>query len=299
MRPIIREFTVAGPHGDGRNPFLNQDGAFLGHGTPLLEKDSSGYWTPRPQSELERLLSIGYGIPISLDNRMGGLKATARALNKGDRCLATIALVHTAFPPLPDGDFAQQMAKADNLTKYRPDQARVPAGNPQGGQWTTDGGAGYTPLPAAELDPDHTPLRAAELVPAAYNGVYHDQVVARLVDIFRTHGSIVETQVPFTSIDGRYTAIADIVVKNPKGKDDIYIVEVKTGGQPGYTVNQRHVYTLAPVGRHIVSYSPKIKSFGYAPGAPLPPIEVDQVYASPGKPYDVTPLPPEYLKMLA
>lgn len=287
MHPLIREFTVAGPRGDGRNPFLNQNGAFLGHGTPLLEKDSSGQWTPRPQRELERLLSIGYGCPISLDDRMGGLKATAHALNKGDRCLAAIALVHTALPPLPNEDLAQQMARIDNLTKYRPDQPRVPAGSPEGGQWTAEGETGHISLSAAELDP------------AAYNGVYHDQVVARLVDIFRANGAIVETQISFTSIDGKYTAIADIVVKNPKGKDDIYIVEVKTGQQPTYTLNQRHVYTLAPVGGHIVSYSPKIASFGYAPGAPLPPIRVDQVYASPGKPYDVTPLPPEYLKMLA
>jgi hypothetical protein len=44
------------------------------------------------------------------------------------------------YGPLEDG--------GDELSrKYRPDQPRVPAGNPDGGQWTSDDGAGAKPDP--------------------------------------------------------------------------------------------------------------------------------------------------------
>jgi len=77
-----------------------KDGLFLGN-TPLLERRAEGF-TPRPQNDLERLFSRGYGLAASLDRVMGGLAAVAAALNAGDLCRARIAAVHLRIPNLPD-----------------------------------------------------------------------------------------------------------------------------------------------------------------------------------------------------
>ena len=46
------------------------------------------------------------------------------------------------------------------LRAYDPGQPRVPAGNPDGGQWTSDGGGGDGSVQVAELLPDpHDPNR--------------------------------------------------------------------------------------------------------------------------------------------
>jgi hypothetical protein len=152
--PHIREFRLAGPQGDGLHAYLNDEGAFIGFGTPLVEKDHSGTWRPRPLAELDTMLKIGYDDPVPAQRRMGNLEAVARALNKGDRALAAILLVHAEFPPLPDRFAAERMNKAYLLDKdYNPDQPRVPAGNSDGGQWTREGGDGGTkPIRVADSD---------------------------------------------------------------------------------------------------------------------------------------------------
>lgn len=149
--PFILEFKLGGSRGDGRHPYVNPTGAFLGQGVPLLEKDALGRWRPRRQSTLEKLMGIGYGAegPLALGWRVAQLGCVAQALNKGDLCLASISLVHMALPPLPSGAHACAMAKADGLVvKSWEDEARVPAGNPDGGQWT--GGSEQLHLPPGE-----------------------------------------------------------------------------------------------------------------------------------------------------
>ncbi len=72
-------------------------------------------------------------------------------MNRGDKALAAIALVHTEFPPLPDESGARRMRWLDTMLKYNPDELRVPAGEPGGGRWTTEGG-----INAGETDPQST-----------------------------------------------------------------------------------------------------------------------------------------------
>lgn len=84
--PQIREFRLAKGRPDGLHPFLNDAGAFLADGTPLLERDGAGTWRPR---------SLG-----GLADRRDSLATIAKALNRGDRSLAAIALVQAEFPPL-------------------------------------------------------------------------------------------------------------------------------------------------------------------------------------------------------
>lgn len=151
---LIREFRLGGSNGDGSHPYVNEGGAFLGRGVPLLEQDGIGRWRARPRSMLEKLLRVGYGVPVDLGWRATQLGYVAQALNKGDLCLARISLVRAELPPLPNGDRARAMAKADGLLiKGNPDwedEPRIPAGNPDGGQWTTGEDSGRLKLPPGD-----------------------------------------------------------------------------------------------------------------------------------------------------
>ena len=134
--PFLREFKLAGEDGDGRWPYLNDDGAFLGEGVALVERDAHGLWRTRPREALQRLLDIGYGGGIDADRRIGALDSVARALNAKDKARAAMTLVHAGLPPLTDPERARKMAQANALLKYSPDQPRVPAGEPDGGEWS-------------------------------------------------------------------------------------------------------------------------------------------------------------------
>jgi hypothetical protein len=150
--PAVREFKIAGPKGDGRHAYLNENGVFIGRGTPLLEKDADGRWRPRQRQLLESLLTKGYGGEVDLESRMSGLRSVAAALNKGDIGLARIALVLAQFPPLPNAEGGCEMAEAYSLfVKYSDDQPRAARGSPEGGRWisadsgqsgTAEGGGG-------------------------------------------------------------------------------------------------------------------------------------------------------------
>lgn len=137
----VREFKLGGSKGDGLHPYLNDEGVFHGRAVPLLEKDGLGRWQPRPQTVLEVLFDLGYGVRLDVGRRMTRLASVARAMNRGDRCLAAISLVHMELPALPGQARARLMAHADELLKFNPSEPRVPAGSRDGGEWTSDGGA--------------------------------------------------------------------------------------------------------------------------------------------------------------
>lgn len=64
--PFVREFKLAGSGGDGRHSYVDKNGAFIGQGTPLLERDVRGQWKPRAEADIEGLLSRGYGAVFKL-----------------------------------------------------------------------------------------------------------------------------------------------------------------------------------------------------------------------------------------
>jgi predicted chitinase len=157
--PFLRKYGLASAEGgDGRQAYVNADGAFIGVGVPLLARDADGRFRPRDGVVLEALLAKGYGAPVELGWRVARLRRVAEALNKGDLALAGISLLHLDLPPLPSDEHARSMAEADDLLAktYNADQPRAPKGDANGGQWvsqgdldTPAGGAGAAPAKAA------------------------------------------------------------------------------------------------------------------------------------------------------
>jgi hypothetical protein len=267
---------------------VNSEGAFIGDGIPLLRRDDLGDWHPRRQAELESALIKFYGFPVSIKHRIAGLTVVANALNNGNFALANIALVLLKFP-IDNLDETDPFGSSPTgLSKFDPDQPRAPAGSPDGGQWSrTPGAPVKAPANGSNAHPN--------IVDVAYNGGYHDRVVKYLADAFRANGSLVETNISLTTIDGATTAIADILLR-PPAPGALFILEVKTGDDPGFTPSQRVIYPMATIGWHVLSSSPRIANLGFPPDAPLPPMEVFQVYAEPGKEFRVNTLPPEFDK---
>ncbi|MGH6822109.1 MAG: hypothetical protein ACREC4_01245, partial [Methylocella sp.] len=114
---FVREFRLASSGEEGLLPYLNEHGAFLGRGTPLLARDGDGNFAPLPQRDLEIVLSAGFGVAVDLGARMGGLATLAKAMNEGDYALASIALAHLQFPALPDKGACARMQKAAAMLK--------------------------------------------------------------------------------------------------------------------------------------------------------------------------------------
>lgn len=287
---LVREFSLAKSEGDGRRPYLNERGAFIGLHTSLLDLDAQGRWKPRPRSELDALLSAAYRGRVAVEPVAQSLATVAKALNNGDRGLAAIALVQAELPTMSDFDVALATAKLDlALLKYNPnwaDEPRVPAGNSQGGQWTSDdvSTSSNSLLEDTSYVSSSSENQNSLLTDIAYQGGYHDEVVAQLADIIRKRGGTAETSVSLTSIDGTTTAVADILVQDPSNKN-LYIIEVKTGADPKFTSSQSLLYPLAGIGGHVYSNSPRITSFGFERGQLLPPMTVDLIYALPNHQY--------------
>ena len=116
----------------------DEDGLFLAK-TPLLERRVEGF-APRPQGDLERLFSHGYGFAASLDRVMGGLSAVASALNAGDLSRARIAAVHLRIPDLPDV-FARLDLQLEDVALKLDGIAKTTAA----GDWNPAGSSGWDP----------------------------------------------------------------------------------------------------------------------------------------------------------
>jgi hypothetical protein len=167
------------PRSDEPVPTITDDGLVLGR-TVLAKMERDGFGRPLlavngAEDHVLALLSIAYGKPADpkvLDN----IHRAATAWRDGDTCLALIHLALAGLSPLSEHDASSRLALADRLladgfspreltkacgldipydvTKggYNADQPRIPAGNPDGGQWTTDG-RGEAALPQSSPAP--------------------------------------------------------------------------------------------------------------------------------------------------
>jgi hypothetical protein len=232
-------------------------------------------FVPRTPGEIDALVRAALLDGAGLDRLSSGLRAVSDALNHGDYAKAQINALFLRLPDL-DRDGAARIATAhDILLKFNPNVELEP--RDWHGRWTSDGGFA-APEPKTDL-----------LTDVAYNGHYHDQVVRWLADQLRAVGSTVQTEITLVLIDGKVTAVADLIVR--PFFSQMYIIEVKTGKDPYLSEPQSIIYAGAMIGNHVFSPSPRIRSFSFAPFEPLPPMEVYVAYATPGKELDVERLP--------
>jgi hypothetical protein len=111
------------------------------------------------------------------------LRQAAAAIEAGDLCLAGIETVLLALPDLTPSalaKLAEVVALEKGGTAWQ-NEPRVPAGQPDGGQWTTAGGTGGASAagaePAARLSPHATPSGRAPAL-SLDDGVYRPQTDA-------------------------------------------------------------------------------------------------------------------------
>jgi hypothetical protein len=121
------------------------------------------------------LLSVAYGKTVRPET-LGNIRRAANEWSRGETCLAQIHLAHSGLPRLPDDDEApfrlflgdkllaegltpRELIKACGLdtgpldllkSDHDADQPRVPAGNPDGGQWAA---ADASPSTVDEVKP--------------------------------------------------------------------------------------------------------------------------------------------------
>jgi hypothetical protein len=190
------------------------------------------------------------------------------------------------------------------------DEPRIPAGNPNGGEWTDgdEGGANFDEDDGAadgistgverpedddwsdDDDVDYTGEAVLDgggtdyendeganlFTDVAYPGTYHDQIVAQIAAHWRSEGAMVLTSVNLVARNGA-TARADLIAVLIPG-DEPVVAEVKTGADPQYTAGQSVVYPMAQIGDHVYSPDQKIQQLGFSPGEWLPPMQFVTIY---------------------
>ena len=166
---------------------------------------------------------------------------------------------------------ATRLALADDLiAKFDPNEPRDSRG-----RWTTAGvtapakpAVSTLPAEAQNSSPSEGEVSPDSLTPAAYNGFYHDWVVADEAAYLRSKGETVETEVRLAMADGSASARIDILAFDPQTKL-VYGLEVKTGDRPGFTAGQIVVYPHVMMGGSVVALDGRVAVLGLMPGIPL------------------------------
>ncbi len=181
------------------------------------------------------------------------------------------------------------------LEKFDPDQPRVPAGDTDGGQWTSGDSSGATAgsttkKPSGVQVADASDTRGHEVttdatsrgdtlptVDAAYQGKYHDSLRDQFAEDLSNAGNTVLKEVPLTfQSDPPVTAVVDIMLRTPVG--DVYAIEVKTGEDPQFTPAQQIVYPHVEIGNMVASDDARIPSLAFTHNVVLPAIPVIVLY---------------------
>ncbi len=184
--PLTRMYRLA-PRGAGG---LACDEAGVARGAADLVRvgaDAAGRrrYEARPRRGLGGILSAAYGPqPEAVVLRLHrGLRRAASAIEAGDLCLATIETVLLRLPD-PTPSALAKLAEVAELEKGGTaweNEPRVPAGQSDGGQWTTAGGATGAPAlgaePAAHVFPHASPSSRAPPLPLD-DGVYRPGIDA-------------------------------------------------------------------------------------------------------------------------
>ncbi len=132
-------FKLAERRGGNDDTHCGLDGLYLGS-SPLIVPVGGSYRV-RAADEITALIAAAYGPGIDAARLLPGLRLAAVALQPGDLTRAMIAAVHLRLGEIGDARLAR-LARAETLLKnnFDPNEPRVPAGNPDGGQWTGEEG---------------------------------------------------------------------------------------------------------------------------------------------------------------
>lgn len=201
------------------------------------------------------LLAVAYGKAIA-PSVLGNIHRASAAWSRGETALALVHLARTRLPKLPEGDEApfrlfaadrvlaagvapRELLKACGLdvgpldlwkAGYNPDEPRVPAGNPDGGQWTSEGDSagdsrsGSSKLPRDEaFDSGEGGNQQSTKILHGYATVYADRFNGRLTstgdtfDQSKLTGAVLPGTIPLRSV---VTVTLD---SDPSRSVDVYV----------------------------------------------------------------------------
>ena len=154
------------------HPSLEKDGVVLGANTVLAKRNSDGALDSN-EARAFTLLAVAYGRPVDR-SILGKIDLASRHARAGNEAMAAMHVALARLPALRDPEDAAKRlfiadglikegaeprdiwialefdpASLDALTKFNPDEARVPAGSGRpGGRWTRDGDSTLSELPA-------------------------------------------------------------------------------------------------------------------------------------------------------
>lgn len=188
---------------------LTEDGLVLGAGTILAKRRTNRAGMPElaldgAEERILALLAVAYGKAVG-PSVLGNIRRASAAWRNGETALALIPLARSRLPKLPDEENApfrlfaadrvlaaglapRELLKACGLDTgpldllkagYNPEEPRVPAGNPDGGQWTYGEAGGAEPESSARPQIPITPVNFTPAKPIKFTHVHelpHDAV---------------------------------------------------------------------------------------------------------------------------
>ena len=135
MIGVLRRLYPRGPA--SRGVVVDVQGAMLGPDCVLVWRTATGYrcLSRDDAKAIQALLGIVYD---GSDWLFEPSLRIAKALNDDQVALAQIHGLHIPVSELDDWQLSRLAGSAPLSKAYNPDQPRVPAGQPGGGQWTSD-----------------------------------------------------------------------------------------------------------------------------------------------------------------
>lgn len=132
---------------------VDADGAALGPDCLLVKRAASGY-RPIDRDDAAALQAIVFGGARDRDWLFERCCSIAEALERREIAFAQILGLRILSSDLSDLQL-RRLSYAGPLTKwnFNPDEPRIPAGNPDGGEWAAENGTDAAPAsPAADIE---------------------------------------------------------------------------------------------------------------------------------------------------
>jgi hypothetical protein len=142
MYEVMRRLHPRGAASTGIT--VDPDGAMLGPDCVLVRRTIEGYRCIG-RGEAAALQAFLFADGMEADWLFGQCRRISKALDGGEIVLAQIFGLRIPINDLADASL-KQLATAAPFIKanFNPDEPRIPAGQPGGGEWTTTGGSGGT-----------------------------------------------------------------------------------------------------------------------------------------------------------